>query len=202
MGVAYCTGTMKHTLPELPFSKDALEPNISAETIDIHYRKHHQGYVDKLNELIKDTPYREMSLLEIVTKSDGAIFNNAAQAWNHTFYWNSLTPEKYLPQGALLQAIGSAFGGLAPFTEAFTKAAAGQFGSGWAWLVKKSGSLAIETTSNADNPLRSGRGVPLLTLDVWEHAYYIDYRNERALYLNSVSKILNWKFAERQFSAA
>ena len=186
---------MTHVLPPLPFAKDALEPIISAETIDYHYGKHHQAYVTNLNKLIEGTWFADASLEEIIKKSDGGIFNNAAQVWNHTFYWNGLSPDGGgEPSGALGEAIDQAFGSFAAFKEAFTKSAAGNFGSGWTWLVKnEDASLEIVNTSNADTPLRNGK-TPLLTIDVWEHAYYIDYRNARPKYLDEIWKLVNWDF--------
>src|SRR5581483_5521907 len=179
---------MKHELPKLPFQKNALEPYISAETIEYHYGRHHKGYIEKLNQLIQGTEFADLSLEKIVMRSNGAIFNNASQAWNHTFYWNSLAPlvvseEERAPQGELKVAIERDFGSFEEFANLFKNAAAGVFGSGWAWLVQdKEGYLSIKTTGNADNPMRVGQ-IPLLTCDVWEHAYYIDYRNERPKYL-------------------
>ena len=186
---------MTHVLPPLPFAKDALEPIISAETIDYHYGKHHQAYVTNLNKLIEGTWFADASLEEIIKKSDGGIFNNAAQVWNHTFYWNGLSPDGGgEPSGALGEAIDQAFGSFAAFKEAFIRSAAGNFGSGWTWLVKsEDASLEIVNTSNADTPLRNGK-TPLLTIDVWEHAYYIDYRNARPKYLDEIWKLVNWDF--------
>lgn len=193
---------MKHELPKLPYSENALEPILSKETLEYHYGRHHKAYVTKLNELIPNTEFENLSLEEIIARApEGAVFNNAAQIWNHTFYWHSLTPNKggTKPQGDLLKAIEKSFGNLDGFREKFEKAAVGQFGSGWAWLVKnKDGSLAIETTPNAVNPIKTGKAA-LLTADVWEHAYYIDYRNERPRYLSSIWPILNWDFAEKNF---
>jgi Fe-Mn family superoxide dismutase len=189
-----------HVLSPLPFAKDALEPVISAETIDFHYGKHHQAYVTNLNNLIPGTEFENASLHTIVMQSDGGIFNNAAQVWNHTFYWNGLSPEGGgEPAGALAAAIDKAFGSFAAFKEAFVKSAVGNFGSGWTWLVKnEDGSLAIVNTSNAANPLRDGKK-PLLTIDVWEHAYYIDYRNARPKYLEEIWNIVNWDFVAANF---
>jgi Fe-Mn family superoxide dismutase len=184
---------MAHELPPLPFAKDALEPVISAETIDYHYGKHHQAYVTNLNNLIKGTEFEHASLEDIVRKSSGPVFNNAAQVWNHTFYWEGLGPNAGgTPKGRLAQAIDASFGGFAQFVEAFTKAAIGTFGSGWAWLVQQEdGRLAIVTTPNAATPL-TGKDRPLLTCDVWEHAYYIDYRNARPAYVEAFWKLVNW----------
>jgi Fe-Mn family superoxide dismutase len=192
---------MPHVLPPLPYAKDALEPVISAETIDYHYGKHHPAYVTNLNNLIPGTEFENASLEDIVRTSSGGIFNNAAQVWNHTFYWNGLSPEGGgEPGGALGAAIDSAFGSFSGFKEAFIKSAIGNFGSGWTWLVKNGdGSLEIVNTSNAATPLRDGR-TPLLTIDVWEHAYYIDYRNARPKYLEEIWKIVNWKAAAANFA--
>lgn len=191
---------MEHKLPALPYAKDALAPHISAETLEYHYGKHHATYVANLNKLIPGTEFENMPLEEIVKKASGGIFNNAAQIWNHTFYWNSLTPKGGgEPTGALADAINKSFGSIAAFKEKFTTAAIGTFGSGWAWLVKNAdGSLTIESTSNAATPLKEGKRA-LLTCDVWEHAYYIDYRNARAAYVEAFWKIVNWKFAEENF---
>jgi len=186
---------MIHELPGLPFAKDALAPHISAETLEYHYGKHHQTYVTNLNKLIAGTEFENLSLEEIIKKASGGIFNNAAQVFNHTFYWNSLKAGGGgKPGGALLEAIESAFGSFDNFKKQFSQAAITQFGSGWAWLVKKpDGSLAIEATSNAATPLRDGK-TPLLTCDVWEHAYYIDYRNARPKYVESFWNLVNWDF--------
>ena len=191
---------MEHKLPALPYAKDALQPHISAETLEYHYGKHHATYVANLNKLIPGTEFENMSLDDIVKKSSGGIFNNAAQTWNHTFYWNSLAPNGGgEPSGALAEAINKQFGSFAQFKEKFANAAVTTFGSGWGWLVKNSdGTLAIESTSNANTPLKDGKK-PLLTCDVWEHAYYIDYRNARAAYVDVFWKIVNWKFAEQNF---
>jgi superoxide dismutase, Fe-Mn family len=180
-------------LPPLPYARDALAPHISAETIDYHYGKHHQAYVTNLNNLIKGTELENATLEHIVRNSTGPVFNNAAQVWNHTFYWEGLKPGGGgEPSGRLAEAIKSAFGGFQAFVEAFSKAAVGTFGSGWAWLVEREdGSLAIVTTSNAATPL-TGTDRPLLTCDVWEHAYYIDYRNARPAYVEAFWKLVNW----------
>jgi Fe-Mn family superoxide dismutase len=187
---------VEHQLPALPYAKDALAPHISAETLDFHYGKHHQTYVTNLNKLIAGTEFATLSLEDIVKKATGGIFNNAAQVWNHTFYWNSLSPKGGgEPTGDLADAIVKHFGSFAQFKEKFANAAVTQFGSGWAWLVKNSdGSLAIEQTSNAATPLKEGKK-PLITCDVWEHAYYIDYRNARATYVDAFFKLANWSFA-------
>jgi Fe-Mn family superoxide dismutase len=191
---------MTHVLPPLPFARDALEPVISAETIDFHYGKHHQAYVTNLNNLVPGTKFENASLEDIVMQADGGIFNNAAQVWNHTFYWNGLSPDGGgEPTGALAAAIDKAFGSFAAFKEAFVKSAVGNFGSGWTWLVKgEDGKVAIVNTSNAANPMRDGKQ-PLLTIDVWEHAYYIDYRNARPKYLDEIWKLVNWKFVAANF---
>jgi superoxide dismutase, Fe-Mn family len=193
---------MKHELPPLPYDKNALAPHISAETLEYHYGKHHQAYVTNLNNLIPGTPFESASLEDIVLKSSGPVFNNAAQVWNHTFYWQCLSPRGGGdPRGALAETIKKTFGGLDGFRDQFTKAAVGTFGSGWAWLVKKSdGGLAIVSTSNAGNPLTTGQK-PLLTCDVWEHAYYIDYRNARPKYVESFWKLINWETAEKNLEA-
>jgi len=192
---------MKHELPELPFAKNALEPIMSAETLEYHHDKHHKAYVDKLNTLIRGTEYENMTLEEIISNAPpGQIFNNAGQTWNHTFLWQSLTPQKNEPKGNILSAIQRDFGSLNDFTAKFQKTGLEVFGSGWVWLVRNDpdGTLSIEGTVNAENPLIAGKR-PLLTCDVWEHAYYIDYRNERGKYLQSVFQLLNWDFAERNF---
>jgi len=189
---------MAHTLPPLPYAMDALAPTISKETLEFHYGKHHQTYVTNLNNLIPGTEFESASLEEIVKKSSGGVFNNAAQIWNHTFYWNSLTPNGGgEPTGKLADGINAKWGSVAAFKEAFNKSAAGNFGSGWTWLVKKpDGSLDIVNTSNAATPLTTA-DVPLLTCDVWEHAYYIDYRNARPKYLESFWNLVNWSFAAK-----
>ena len=191
---------MDHKLPDLPFDKSALAPSISAETLEYHYGKNHKTYVDNLNKLIPGTEFEKLSLEDIIKKATGGIFNNAAQIWNHTFYWNSLSPNGGgEPSGELAAAINKNFGSFAQFKDKFTAAATTLFGSGWAWLVKNpDGSLTIETVSNAGNPLKDGKK-PLLTCDVWEHAYYIDYRNARAKYVEAFWKIVNWKFAAQNF---
>jgi Fe-Mn family superoxide dismutase len=193
---------MAFELPALPYPKDALAPHISAETLDFHYGKHHQTYVTNLNNLVPGTEFEGLSLEEIVLKSSGGIFNNAAQVWNHTFYWNSLSPNGGgEPTGELAAAINATFGSFEAFKEAFTKCAVTTFGSGWAWLVKNAdGSLALVSTSNAGCPLTAGQ-TPLLTCDVWEHAYYIDYRNARPTYLNAFWALVNWEFAASNFAA-
>ncbi|MBS0212968.1 MAG: superoxide dismutase [Fe] [Proteobacteria bacterium] len=186
-------------LPALPYARNALEPHISAETLDFHYGKHHQAYVDNLNKMIPGTEFAEATLDAIVKKAQGGMFNNAAQVWNHTFYWNSLSPNGGgEPKGKLADAIVKAFGSIAAFKEEFTKVATGTFGSGWAWLVQRAdGSLAIVSTSNAATPL-TGSDKPLLTCDVWEHAYYIDYRNARAKYIEAFWNLVNWDWAMKK----
>jgi Fe-Mn family superoxide dismutase len=193
---------MEHTLPPLPYAKNALEPVISAETIDFHYGKHHQAYVTNLNNLIKGTEFENSSLEEIILKSSGGIFNNAAQVWNHTFYWNGFKPNGGgAPSGELAAAIDKAFGSFEEFKKQFTQKAMTTFGSGWAWLVKnKDGSVSLESTSNAATPMTSGQ-TALLTIDVWEHAYYIDYRNARAKYVEEFWNIVNWDFVAANFAA-
>jgi superoxide dismutase, Fe-Mn family len=186
---------MPHTLPDLPYPKEALQPHISKETLEYHHGKHHRAYVNKLNELIAGTEFENASLPDIVLKATGPVFNNAAQAWNHAFYWQCLSPDGGgEPGGDLARAINSAFGSFAGFKEKFSKLAEGTFGSGWAWLVRdKAGTLAIESTSNAKNPMTDGQ-TPLLTCDVWEHAYYIDYRNARPEYVKAFWNVVNWQF--------
>jgi Fe-Mn family superoxide dismutase len=189
---------MAHTLPPLPYALDALAPTISKETLEYHYGKHHQAYVTNLNNLIPGTEFENVSLEDTVKKSSGGIFNNAAQVWNHTFYWNCMKPNGGgEPGGKLAEGIKKKWGDFAAFVEAFNKAGAGNFGSGWTWLVKKpDGSLDIVNTSNAQTPLTTADKA-LLTCDVWEHAYYIDYRNARPKYLESFWKLVNWEFAEK-----
>lgn len=190
-------------LPALPYDKTALEPHISAETIDFHYGKHHQAYVTNLNNLIDGTDKANQSLEEIIKSAGpGPLFNNAAQVWNHTFYWNSLSPTGGgEPTGALADAINAKWGSFAKFQEQFNAAAAGNFGSGWTWLVKsEGGELEIVNTSNAGTPITDGKTC-LLTVDVWEHAYYIDYRNARPKYLETFWKLANWEFAAQNFGA-
>jgi Fe-Mn family superoxide dismutase len=180
-------------LPELPYSRNALEPCMSRETLDYHYGKHHKGYVDKVNALTAGTKFAEASLVELVLESDGALFNNAAQVWNHDFFWNCLSPRRQSPGKELSRALET-FGDSTSFQVQFEKAALEEFGSGWTWLVKDSaGALKIVTSSNADTPLREGYS-PLLTCDVWEHAYYIDHRNDRGAYLKNFWQLVNWEF--------
>ncbi len=193
---------MAHELPPLPYPRDALQPHISAETIDYHYGKHHQAYVTNLNNLIKGTEFENMSLEDIIKKSSGGIFNNAAQVWNHTFYWHCLKPNGGgEPTGALADAIKAKWGSIAAFKEEFGKTAVTTFGSGWAWLVKNAdGSLALVSTSNAATPMTSGQKA-LLTCDVWEHAYYIDYRNLRPKYVEMFWNLVNWDFVAQNYAA-
>ncbi|HOP06134.1 MAG TPA: superoxide dismutase [candidate division Zixibacteria bacterium] len=189
---------MEHKLPNLPFAKDALEPHISAETLEYHHGKHHQAYVNNLNNLIPGTEFADMLLVDIIKKASGGIFNNGAQVFNHTFYWNCLGGPGGEPTGALAEAINKAFGSFAAFKEKFSNTAATTFGSGWAWLVKDaSGNLEIVSTSNAACPVRDGK-TPLLTCDVWEHAYYIDYRNARPKYIEAFWNLVNWDFVASQ----
>lgn len=192
---------MTHTLPALPYEMNALEPHISKETLEFHYGKHHQTYVTNLNNLIKDTEFADMSLEDIIKKSSGGIFNNAAQIWNHSFYWNCLSPNGGgEPTGALADAINSKFGSFEKFKEEFSKTSITTFGSGWGWLVKEAdGSIALASTSNAATPMTSGQ-TALLTCDVWEHAYYIDYRNARPKYLEAFWNLVNWDFVAKNFS--
>ncbi len=191
---------MTFTLPELPFAKDSLAPHISAETLDYHHGKHHQAYVTKLNELVAaDASLAGKSLEDLVRSTSGGVFNQAAQVWNHTFYWHSMKPGGGgEPTGALKAAIDEAFGSFADFKTKFSAAAVGQFGSGWAWLVKnEGGKLEIVQTSNAGCPLTENKK-PLLTCDVWEHAYYVDYRNARPKYVEAWWNLVNWEHAAKQ----
>ncbi|HJM82504.1 MAG TPA: Fe-Mn family superoxide dismutase [Nitrospinota bacterium] len=187
---------MTHSLPELPYEKNALEPHISAETLEFHHGKHHNTYVLNLNKLIENTEYAEKSLEDIIKMAPaGGLFNNAAQVWNHTFYWNCLSPSGGgEPSGAVAEAISGAFGSFDTFKEKFSQKSITTFGSGWGWLVKNSdGTVGLESTSNAGNPMTNGQ-TPLLTCDVWEHAYYIDYRNARPKYLEAFWNLVNWDF--------
>jgi Fe-Mn family superoxide dismutase len=189
-------------LPPLPYEKNALEPNISAETLEFHHGKHHQAYVTNLNNLIKGTEFESAALEDIIKKSSGGVFNNAAQTWNHTFYWQSMrSPKKdNAPSGKLADAINKAFGSFDKFKEEFSKSAVGNFGSGWTWLVQRpDGSLGIVNTSNAATPI-TGSDKPLFTIDVWEHAYYIDYRNARPKYVESFWDLVNWDFAAKSLT--
>lgn len=200
-------GSGPFTLPPLPYPDDALSPAISANTIGFHYGKHHQAYVNNLNQLIAGTPLADQSLEAVIKASVGAtdktaIFNNAAQVWNHTFYWNSLRPKGGgKPTGVLADMIGKSFGGFDQFKTEFAKAATSQFGSGWAWLVKDGDKLIVTKTGNADTPIAQGKK-PLLTIDVWEHAYYLDYQNRRADYVAAVlDNLINWDFAAQNLAA-
>ncbi|MDQ8021631.1 MAG: Fe-Mn family superoxide dismutase [Moraxellaceae bacterium] len=193
---------MEHTLPPLPFAKNALVPHISEETFDFHYSKHHQAYVTNLNNLIKGTEFENATLEEIIKKSSGGIYNNSAQVWNHTFFWSSLKPNGGgAPTGALADAINAKWGSFDAFKEAFTKSAVGNFGSGWTWLVKKpDGTVDIVNTGAAGTPLTTADKA-LLTIDVWEHAYYIDYRNARPKFVETfLSSLANWDFAAANFA--
>ena len=187
-------------LPKLPYAEDALAPVISAETLALHHGKHHRKYVDTLNQLLEKEPLDAPSLEDVVRQAKGKLFNNAAQAWNHDFYWHSLSPRRQRPAGALLHRVEKDFGSYDRFADAFSKAAIGQFGSGWAWLVQKGegqdGKLEVMATGNADTPMAHGIRC-LLTVDVWEHAYYVDYRNERERYVSAILDRLNWEFAEK-----
>lgn len=190
-----------HTLPDLPYALGALAPTLSEETLSYHYGKHHQAYVDKLNGLLPESPLVHASLEEIIIKAEpGAIFNNAAQIWNHTFYWNGLSPDGGgAPTGPLAKAIDASFGSLDGLKTKMTETGMGLFGSGWVWLAKGTdGSLIVTPGANAGNPLREGK-TPILTLDVWEHAFYIDYRNGKKSYLDALWEIVNWREAERRF---
>ncbi len=192
---------MQHELPPLPFAPDALAPHMSRETLEYHHGKHHQAYVNNTNNLIKGTEFESMPLEEIIKKSSGGIFNNSAQVWNHTFFWNCLKPNGGgEPKGALAAAINAKWGSYAAFKDAFHKSAVGNFGSGWTWLVKKpDGSLDIVNTANGQTPLTTADKA-LLTVDVWEHAYYIDYRNRRPDFVTTfLDKMVNWNFAEKNF---
>lgn len=192
----------RFTLPELPYAIDALAPAISRETLEFHWGKHHQTYVNNLNNLVEGTDWAEKSLEDIILGAEGGLFNNAAQVYNHTFFWSSMTPQGGgEPKGALKDALVATWGSVEAFVKAFSDAAAGNFGSGWTWLVKDTdGKLSILNTSNADTPIRHGLK-PLLTIDVWEHAYYIDYRNARPVFIKAFfEKLVNWAFVEENFA--
>ena len=193
---------MAFTLPPLPYEMNALEPHISKETLEYHYGKHHNTYVNNLNKQIEGTEYANMSIEEIIQKSNGGMFNNAAQAWNHSFYWQCLTPNGGgEPNDELLAAISQEFGSFGEFKEKFTQTAITTFGSGWAWLVQdNNGKLSIISTSNAGTPMTENQ-TALLTCDVWEHAYYIDYRNARPTYLDAFWNLVNWNFVQQNFKA-
>lgn len=196
---------MKFQLPPLPYAKDALEPVISAETLEVHHGKHHKAYVEKLNKLIGGTEYEAMDLREIVLAAKGAdkkIYNNAAQSWNHNFFWNCMTPSKKKISNALNGVLTRAFGSVDEFQKKFTKEAEELFGSGWVWLVQdQSGQILIRALKNANNPLNNNE-VPLLVLDVWEHAYYLDYKNERPKFAKNFWKIVNWEFVESELNSS
>jgi superoxide dismutase, Fe-Mn family len=195
---------VKFELPPLPYAKDALAPVISARTLEFHYDKHHRGYLEKLKKLIGDKPEGEKSLEDLIRTAHGDVFNNAAQVWNHTFYWNSLTPDGGgNPSGRLLELVKQQFGGAAQLKKQLAEAAVGEFGSGWAWLVLDAGDrLRVLSSDDADNPIQNGQ-TPLLTIDVWEHAYYLDYQNERAKYVQgTIDHLLNWKFAAQNLDRA
>ncbi|HIF9102124.1 TPA: superoxide dismutase [Fe] [Photobacterium damselae] len=194
---------MAFELPALPYAKDALEPHISAETIEYHYGKHHNTYVVKLNGLVESTDLADKSLEEIIKSSAGGVFNNAAQVWNHTFYWHCLSPNAGgEPTGEVAEAINKAFGSFEAFKAQFTDSAVNNFGSGWTWLVKNTdGTLAIMNTSNAGCPIVEEGITPLLTVDVWEHAYYIDYRNLRPTYMDAFWALVNWDFVAKNLAA-
>ena len=192
---------MTHTLPPLPYSMDALAPFISRETLEYHYGKHHQAYVNNLNNLVQNTEFANLSLEEIIKKANGPLFNNAAQVWNHTFYWHCMAPpSKSEPEGKLRDAINMTFDSFEKFKEEFSKLAVSLFGSGWAWLVKTpEGKLELKGTSNAATPLTENKKA-LLTCDVWEHAYYIDYRNARPKYVEQFWNLVNWHFVAEQYT--
>ncbi len=193
---------MAFVLPPLPYGKEDLQPSISAETIEYHYGKHHQAYVNNLNALTEGKPEASLSLEELIRTSEGALFNNAAQTWNHTFYWNCLSPRGGgSPSGDVAAALNRVAGSFEAFKQQFSDAAMGLFGSGWTWLVKdRAGNLSVENLSNAGNPLRHDK-IPVLTLDVWEHAYYIDYRNARGEYVQAFWNLVNWEFVARNLRA-
>src|SRR5687768_7469809 len=190
-------------LPKLPYAENALAPHISPETIQYHYGKHHQAYVTNLNKLIEGTPHASKSLEEIVKSSDGGIFNNAAQVWNHTFYWNCMRPGGGgTPTGKITDLVNQGFGSYDNFKKELSQACVTQFGSGWGWVVLEGGAVKVQKTGNADTPIARG-GRPLLTIDVWEHAYYLDYQNRRADHVNAIiDKLLNWNFANENLSKA
>ena len=194
---------MAFTLPELPYSQDALMPHMSPETMSFHYGKHHKAYVDNLNKLVPGTEFEKMTLEQIIMKSTGGVFNNAAQVWNHTFFWHCMAPKAGgEPKGEVMDAINRDFGSFAAFKEKFADTAVKQFGSGWGWLVKqKDGKLAIVSTSNAGTPMTDGH-TALLTCDVWEHAYYIDYRNRRPDFLAAFWNLVNWDFVAKNMKQA
>ncbi|MGC8738116.1 MAG: superoxide dismutase [Candidatus Hydrogenedens sp.] len=193
---------MSISLPQLPFENNALEPYISSETINYHYGKHHQTYVNNTNRLLENSPLKDKNLEEIIMNSDGPIFNNSAQVWNHTFYWNCLSPKKTEPGSEIIKEIEKNFGSIGKMIENLQQSAVSLFGSGWTWLVYDSGSLKITQTSNADLPMKHNQ-VALFTIDVWEHAYYIDVRNDRAKYVQNVlQNLINWVFVEENYKKA
>ena len=193
---------MAFELPPLPYAQDALAPHISAETLEYHYGKHHQAYVTNLNKLVEGTEFENASLEDVILKSDGGLFNNSAQVWNHTFYWNSMSPNGGgAPTGAAADAINGAFGSYDDFKAKFAEAATTQFGSGWAWLVDNGSGLEVMKTSNADLPMKHGAKA-LLTIDVWEHAYYIDFRNARPNYISTfLDSLVNWDFVAQNLGS-
>ena len=194
---AHAVRPLHFDLPPLPYPEDALAPVISAETLSLHHGKHHKKYIDTMNQLLEKEHVQAKTLEDVVRSSKGKLFNNAAQAWNHEFYWHSLSPKRQKPSAALRHRLEKDFGSYERFTEQFAAAAGAQFGSGWAWLVNKDGKLEVAATANADTPMAHGIEC-LLALDVWEHAYYIDYRNQRERYTQAVTeKLLNWEFAEK-----
>ena len=191
---------MPHELPPLPYDMSALAPHISPETLEFHYGKHHRAYVDKLNAAIQGTEYAQMSLNEIIQKAEGGLFNNAAQVWNHTFYWNCLSPQAGGdPTGPVADAIKQKWGSFQAFKDKFSTQAAGNFGSGWTWLVTNNNQLDIVNTDDAQTPMTSGQKA-LLTIDVWEHAYYIDYRNARPQYIEAFWNLVNWDFVNQNLA--
>ncbi|MES2527407.1 MAG: superoxide dismutase [Bdellovibrionota bacterium] len=192
---------MEFKLPELPYPKNSLEPHISAETLEFHHGKHHRAYINKLNELVKGTKYEKMDLVEIILSSDGKVFNNAAQAWNHTFFWNCMTPHGGKnPEGKIAELINKKWGSFEKFKEEFKTMAVDNFGSGWTWLVQGKNGIEIMNTDDADTPKAHGMKA-LLTLDVWEHAYYIDYRNERPKFVEAFWNLVNWEFVNGNVQA-
>jgi len=195
---------MKFELPPLPYAKDALEPHLGAETLEFHYEKHHRAYLPKLQKLLAGKPLAERSLVEIIRESDGAVLNNAAQVWNHTFYWNSMSPKGGgTPAGAVKSAIESAFGSFDRFRSQFVEAAVGVFGTGYVWLLQEDGRLAIRGLEDANTPLKGGAATPILTCDVWEHAYYLDYRHERPKYVETfIDRLANWAFVAENLEPA
>ena len=192
---------MAFELPPLPYAKDALAPHMSAETLEFHHDKHHNAYVTNLNKLVEGTEFENAELTDVIMKSDGGLFNNSAQTWNHTFFWNSMAPNGGgAPSGEVADAINSAFGSYDAFREKFAEAATTQFGSGWAWLVDSGSGLEVMKTSNADLPMKHGAKA-LLTLDVWEHAYYIDFRNARPNYISTwLDNLVNWDFVAQNMA--